>query len=562
MRLINTKTLQIESFPCFNRPEIPPYAILSHRWGADEVSLQEMQLPSASLTSKLGYLKMLKCCELAASFGFEHVWIDTCCIDKSSSSELTETINSMFNYYRDAEVCYAYMVDVPSNEDPAAIGSKFRSSSWFTRGWTLQELLAPKSVVFYGNDWTEIGMISSLEELIGEITLIAPRALENYEKYRHKFSIAQKMAWASSRETERLEDAAYCLLGLFGVNMPLIYGEGRNAFRRLQLELLKESDDQTIFAWRAQRPESVAGFGQRRGLLAYSPVAFSGAHNVVRRLSNDHNVQSKYSMTNVGLEIRLPLINSEQYHEENLSVGGVFLAVLQCSSVGDSYIGKFWPTFKDDNFLGIYLHLLNDGLYERVYTNTVEYIGRKLVAESAVERKIYVTQTLISPLRQLAYSQHIHVLQRRVRPSRDPSTATLKDHALVNWMLAGEEVKFKVGAGMTTSNNGIALLFTYDTAQSACGIFVGMGHQGFYYNIVPDMASEHFDSLAAGLWKKGAVDIKAHCDRILIALKGEQILHFAVRPGFVDGMRARLVEVSVEGEFCLNQIVDGLGILQ
>ncbi|PVH79423.1 HET-domain-containing protein [Cadophora sp. DSE1049] len=176
MRLINTKTLGIESFPRFEHPTIPAYAILSHRWGADEVSLQEMQDPSPSLPSKLGYQKVLKCCEVAGSFGFEYIWIDTCCIDKTNKVELTEAINSMFNYYRDADVCYAYLVDVPSDDQLEAEESRFRKSSWFTRGWTLQELLGPETVIFYGNDWKEIGTKSSLPEIISGITSISLEA--------------------------------------------------------------------------------------------------------------------------------------------------------------------------------------------------------------------------------------------------------------------------------------------------------------------------------------------------------------------------------------------------
>ncbi|CZT43993.1 uncharacterized protein RSE6_04111 [Rhynchosporium secalis] len=557
MRLINTKTLQIESFPCFDRPEIPHYAILSHRWGADEIFLQEMQSPSASLTSKLGYLKVLKCCELAASFGFEHVWIDTCCIDKSNSSELAETINSMFHYYRDAEVCYAYLSDVPSNEDPSMIPSKFRQSSWFTRGWTLQELLAPKSVIFYGDDWKEIGMKSSLEQVIASITLIAPRALENFEKYKHKFSIAQKMAWASARKTERLEDMAYCLMGLFGVNMPMIYGEGRNAFRRLQLELLKETNDQSIFAWKRAAGHTLAGYGQRRGLLASSPIYFNDAHNIVRRISK---FQSKYSMTNVGLEITLPFLTSQLSWVPKNSVSGAFLAVIQCSTVENAK-DDFWLNTHDNGFLGIHLNLLSDGVYERIFTQALEVVDAKQVTESAIERTVYVTQTVIAPISQLIPSQYIHVFQRRAFPQLDHYGLTPKTERLVNWTLGNEDVKLRIGADITTSNKGTVLLFTYDAAKSACGIYVGLGHQGFYYNIVPDVTLQDIES-SKGVWRTRTPDMKAHCDRTCITLKGGRMLNFAVRPGYVDGMRARLVEVSAEGDLRLESIVAGLGILR
>ncbi|KAH7407261.1 heterokaryon incompatibility protein-domain-containing protein [Cadophora sp. MPI-SDFR-AT-0126] len=257
MRLINTSTHEIESFPRFAHPDIPPYAILSHRWGPDEVSLQEMQVSashrSLSLVSRFGYQKILKCCEVAASFGFEHVWIDTCCIDKTNNVELTEAINSMFNYYRNAEVCYAYLMDVPDDEDPAAKGSQFRASEWFKRGWTLQELIAPDSLVFYDSGWEEIGTKFSLKNAIAEVTFIDPKAFLGIRDLKVDFSIAQKMSWASRRRTERTEDMAYCLMGIFGVNMPMIYGEGGRAFRRLQLEILKTSGDHSILAWSEPR---------------------------------------------------------------------------------------------------------------------------------------------------------------------------------------------------------------------------------------------------------------------------------------------------------------------
>jgi hypothetical protein len=223
----------------------------------------------AALIQRTGFQKIVRCCEKARSEGHEFVWIDTCCIDKSGSAELSEAINSMFRWYREAEICYAYLDDVCAFEDPTKASSSFRESRWFTRGWTLQELLAPYEVVFLDRDWQEIGTKRSLSDTVSSQTNIDTQTLE-YCTWQH-VSIAARMSWASSRVTKRVEDMAYCLMGLFDVNMPLIYGEGSKAFYRLQLEIMKSSDDQSIFAWIpnvwSDRPASY-------GLLAESPRDF------------------------------------------------------------------------------------------------------------------------------------------------------------------------------------------------------------------------------------------------------------------------------------------------
>ncbi|KAK4188581.1 HET-domain-containing protein [Podospora australis] len=187
MRLLHTKRLELKEF--FGR-SAPPYAILSHTWAEDEVLFQHMQQGSAA--SRYGYRKVLGACAQAVKDGFEYIWIDTCCIDKSSSAELSEAINSMFRWYREAHVCYAFLSDVDSDEDPAALGSEFSKSRWFTRGWTLQELIAPPLVYFYASDWKEIGSRSALLHTVVYITKI------NMDYFKSgnlsQFSAAQKMS--------------------------------------------------------------------------------------------------------------------------------------------------------------------------------------------------------------------------------------------------------------------------------------------------------------------------------------------------------------------------------
>lgn len=248
MRLLYASTITLRSFP---PKSIPPYAILSHTWGAeeDEVTLQE--LGKLSAFEKPGYSKIEGACKHALKDGLDYIWIDTCCIDKTSSSELSEAINSMFRWYEDARICYAYLSDL-SVRDITSKGDfrkNFRACKWFTRGWTLQELLAPPLVGFYTREWHVLGSKTTLSAHISSITRIDINALNGTRL--SSYTIAQRMSWASKRVTTRPEDVAYCLLGIFGINMPLLYGEGDKAFLRLQEEIIKTSDDHSIFAWEA-----------------------------------------------------------------------------------------------------------------------------------------------------------------------------------------------------------------------------------------------------------------------------------------------------------------------
>ncbi|KAI0812046.1 heterokaryon incompatibility protein-domain-containing protein [Xylaria sp. FL0064] len=242
MWLLNTFTWEMKEF--ISNKQAPPYAILSHTWGDEEVSFRDWQYePTKDIGEKAGFTKIKYCCDQAVSDGLEWLWIDTCCIDKSSSAELSEAINSMFQWYSNAAVCYAYLCDMTDDSE-----LDFAKSRWVTRGWTLQELIAPREVIFYSRSWQVLGTRSKLSEHLSKVTgidepFLMGRSLE-------KASIAQRMSWAAKRTTSREEDMAYCLLGMFNVNMPLIYGEGTKAFRRLQETLVREYPyDHSLFAW-------------------------------------------------------------------------------------------------------------------------------------------------------------------------------------------------------------------------------------------------------------------------------------------------------------------------
>jgi hypothetical protein len=329
MRLINVETLELESFIGEKGRPTPPYAILSHVWTTEEVSFQQMTGIQPLPEESLGYRKIVDFCARAKNEGFEYAWIDTCCIDKTSSAELSEAINSMFQWYRKSEACYVYLSDVASAENPVSQGSSFRRSRWFTRGWTLQELLAPHEVIFLADDWCEIGTKASLSITISHITHIDVVTLTKHT-WSH-VSIAMIMSWASMRQTTRVEDQAYSLLGLFDVNMPLIYGEGRKAFYRLQVEIMKFTNDDSLFAWSTEPLDdhgySISGGTSARGfrflgLLAPSVTCFRDSHDIMapKDLSITH---AAYDMVkqNISLSAVLVRLCSLPVDHTQLKVG-------------------------------------------------------------------------------------------------------------------------------------------------------------------------------------------------------------------------------------------------
>jgi tetratricopeptide (TPR) repeat protein len=223
----------------FSGKSIPPYAILSHRWGDSEVLFED--LGSNTYKEKDGYRKIEFCAEQTARDQLQYFWIDTCCIDKWNLRERSKAINSMFQWYKKAAKCYVFLPDVSAStatEIAQQNGweASFRASEWFTRGWTLQELIAPVSVEFFSCEGCRIGDKTSLEQLVHEITGVPLEALRNYPL--DKFTTTERMGWARARRTTEEEDNVYCLLGILGVSMATSYGEGKeNAWRRIQSEV-------------------------------------------------------------------------------------------------------------------------------------------------------------------------------------------------------------------------------------------------------------------------------------------------------------------------------------
>ncbi|CAJ2507703.1 Uu.00g088890.m01.CDS01 [Anthostomella pinea] len=273
MRLLNARTYEVHEF--LSEEAGRDYAILSHTWGLEECTLQQMSAPGVA--TRKGYAKIKYCCDQALRDGLEWAWVDTCCIDKTSTAELSEAINSMFRWYRQASVCYTYLDDVTTLQD-------LGSCRWLTRGWTLQELIAPRDLRFYSSTWSYLGSKFELRDMLSDITTIDQSVLTT--GVFDQVPVARRMSWAAKRQTTRVEDQAYSLLGIFDVNMPLLYGEGKKSFTRLQEEIMKVSDDQTLFAWGL--PKTLASIGdfttgpiaesQMHGLLADSPSDFVTTH--------------------------------------------------------------------------------------------------------------------------------------------------------------------------------------------------------------------------------------------------------------------------------------------
>lgn len=311
MRLLHSTFLELREFQNY---ESIPYAILSHTWAEEEVLFQEIDgfdadsIP-AQVKQKLGYKKIQACCAQAKRDGFDYVWIDTCCIDKRSSAELSEAINSMYRWYQDCGICYAYLADVPNDASLDIQFQKFKESRWFTRGWTLQELIGPLNLEFYGDQWfskgqsATLGTKRSLQAQIYAITGIPQYGLFSSSNKHPDYSIAQKMSWAAGRATTRIEDRAYSLLGLFNVNMPLLYGEGNRAFIRLQEEIMKVSTDESLFAWKIpiDDPRSLSN----QGLLATSLDYFADSGSIITKIHIPRNIPS--SATNKGLHLEMTL---------------------------------------------------------------------------------------------------------------------------------------------------------------------------------------------------------------------------------------------------------------
>ncbi|KAI0429590.1 heterokaryon incompatibility protein-domain-containing protein [Xylaria sp. FL1042] len=364
MRLIQCRTLELQEF---SGPQIPPYAILSHTWQDGEVTFAEFSqgVKGGESAAAKGWKKITQTCDLAIAEGYEYVWIDTCCIDKSSSAELTEAINSMYSWYAGSGECFTYLSDFnQSTSEPSNYSKDFFSSRWFTRGWTLQELIAPENLRFYDSSWTPYGSKASLCSDIAYTTGIDESVLcaagPALQGLLASIPVCKKMSWAAGRETQRPEDVAYSLLGIFGVHMPLIYGEGDNAFIRLQKKIIKSTNDLTILAWKT--PNQALPW-DHFSVLASSPKFFSDSKDIV--LSQDLRYNPDFSITNKGLQIAVALPAVDGLEKPIMS--------LHCHRQD-----------RPRETLGIYLGVIGGNVYSRALSNEIpiEAEGERLLETS------------------------------------------------------------------------------------------------------------------------------------------------------------------------------------
>lgn len=322
MKLLNCKLLQIEEFHDERIPK--SYAILSHRWEEEEVTYKDLKAPGLGVT-KAGWTKINDFCRIALDNGYEWGWVDTCCIDKKNLTELTEAINSMFKWYANSSVCIAYLSDITPEKH-------IEDSLWFTRGWTLQELIAPSRIMFYNKNWDFMGTRDALSDAIQRRSRVDKEILDDAGSIRNitsmlsRIPIARRMSWASGRITTREEDRAYSLLGIFSVNMPMLYGEGSRAFIRLQEEIAKENNDLSLFAWTREQgscrstgntSEGTTGAAMPRkevtepsGIFATSPDEFQSCDDLLLKRDIKYNPEVRRHGVTYGLSIPYSLSDS------------------------------------------------------------------------------------------------------------------------------------------------------------------------------------------------------------------------------------------------------------
>jgi tetratricopeptide (TPR) repeat protein len=336
------RLLHLDSCGSFRQTEffgnnIPNYAILSHTWGADEDEVSFKDLLENTRSSKSGYDKLRFCGEQAKEDNLHYFWVDTCCIDKSSSAELSEAIISMFQWYQNSAKCYVFLADVSihgSSENSR--DTQLRKSRWFTRGWTLQELIAPRSVEFFSQEGERLGDKNSLEKQLHEITGIAIQALQG--RPLSELSVAERISWAEQRQTTRGEDKAYSLLGIFDIQIPVLYGDGEyRALRRLREEINKYSNSHL-----EEKQESPSIQGSWIVAFERNPH-FTGRESQLvqleeKLLAKDHT--TKIAIAGLGgvgkTQLVLELLYRTKYKHANYSI--IWIPATNIESLNQAYL--------------------------------------------------------------------------------------------------------------------------------------------------------------------------------------------------------------------------------
>lgn len=330
MWLLNAQTLKLKLIPRSSDYK-DKYAILSHTWSDDEVAFQDMR-KGGKPEERKGWLKIRYASRQAVKDGLRYLWVDTCCIDKTNSAELSEAINSMYRFYYNAKVCYAYVSDIPKGhrwsstlEGPELVvyldetRRRLAGCRWITRSWTLQELIAPSNVELYNEGWQLVGTKKSVVDQLSAVTGIDEEVLKDRDKL-HTVSIAQRLSWAAERQSSREEDLAYSLLGLCDVHIPMLYGEGSRAFLRLQEEIVRTTLDHSVLAWEPWRDATL--FSDSGLLFSSSPYGFRKARDIISWTVPERD--ESFELSNKGLRITLP----------TLQRGNELEALLNCRHAG------------------------------------------------------------------------------------------------------------------------------------------------------------------------------------------------------------------------------------
>ncbi|KAI0850875.1 HET-domain-containing protein [Daldinia vernicosa] len=457
MRLLDVDTLKLHEFMGSNIPK-HQYAILSHTWDEEEVSLQDLQAGSGP-SKQGGYEKIVLTCKQAKQHGCKWAWVDTCCIDKTSSAELSEAtlppgggINSMYQWYEESAVCYAYLIDVDDNFPYTSRRSKddgeLLASRWFTRAWTLQELIAPSNIVFYGRGWAEIGRRSkhSIRDALTHITGIPESLISTPKSPLSQYSVAQKMSWAAHRLSTRVEDIAYSLLGIFEINMPLLYGEGPKAFVRLQEEILKETDDHSLLCWTVPRFSPRAW--SLESVFAKSPNDFADSGNITGNL---YDAGSPSAMTNRGLQIYLHLI------ERNYSVHSHLYSANDETAVYNAMINAaYWESnscvgqvsivlIRTPNITG-HFYSWSINKYARLATPTLRRCGLgKFNGQNSLVQ-IYINKTLPSWEQNRFGSGGVHLQNIPIEPLEYATKDAVSTTGEITWSPIYGCIKFGFGS--------------------------------------------------------------------------------------------------------------------
>ena len=523
MHLLNTKTLVLEP----RSDKRNQYAILSHRWEDEEVLFEHITGDHQRASQLKGWAKVLGACAQAERHGLTHIWIDTCCINKSSSSELSEAINSMFAWYREAVVCYVYLSDVSGDVNPR-IDPAFANSQWFTRGWTLQELIAPTGVCFYSNAWKELGSKSVLCSKLAEITGIDTNVLDMTEPLE-SVSVAKRMSWAAKRETTRLEDKAYALMGLFDVNMPMIYGEGKKAFIRLQEEIMKDSGDETLFAWK----DNTAKPDEEVGLLASSPALFEDSGEFFSY--GDWEGSKPFSMTNRGLKISLLLRPFDK---------DVYIAALNCPMPG-----------KSDGFMGIYLKRITafddtkfQNQYARVQAHSLVSLGD--FEHRGGVTKLHVRQTLSGGAYEV-YPEHKILVREGPNPRSAYSHVGSMGVETAGLLRASDKILMKLAVSssfkLVKARNALAAVLVFqrkDETELAVllGSLTDKGDVGV--DVVPDWSSQNSNG-AAHNFNEVKKLFRAQSPNRTFAT-GKDCVVVKVRPFIKESTKYFMVHIDIE----------------